>query len=82
MEVIDETSEVTDFDWSNVGDNDTKLLSMLWEQHLKAIDDATDAGDFLTERVLAEMRDSARACVKTIADSYKEYKERRFQTMG
>ena len=68
-------TETVPWNWGHLGDNDTRLFAILWEQHLKAIDEATDAGDFLTERVLAEMRDSARACLKTIAKSYREYKE-------
>ncbi len=63
------------WDWSQVGDTDMKLLRKLWHNHRMSIHEATQAGDFLTERVLAEMRDSAKDCVHSVVRSWNEYKD-------
>lgn len=39
--------------------DDYELFNELLSTHIMRVEDATNAGDFLTERVLAEMRDRA-----------------------
>lgn len=69
-------TETIPWDWGHLGDNDMRLLESLWQQHFKSIESATENGDFLTERMLSEMRDNAQGCWNTVAKSRNEWSKK------
>lgn len=64
--------ESIEIDLSKLSHDEQTLISDLFLQHATSIDEAAEAGDFLTERVLADMRDVCRAHLQVITTKWDE----------